>query len=118
MYYGNNNHYYTAQDDQTIIREIKKNLNNMDKAFYDAAHILSRTPAAVRQRWYNNLRSETSCFWIVDSDGKKSRVNTKNKKQEINNDLVSSTKSAYYKMNKKQKSEFIKSILPDYLNLF
>ena len=117
MYYGNNNYRYTTEEDQTIIREIRKNLNNIDKAFYDAAHILSRTPAAVRQRWYNNLRSETSCFWIVDSDGKKSAVNTKNKRQEINNDLVSSTKSAYNKMSKQQKSEFINYVISDYVNL-
>lgn len=118
MYYGSNNYHYTLEDDQIIIREIKKNLNNMDKAFYDAAHILSRTPSAVRQRWYNKLRLEDYHFWIVDSNGKKSAVNTKNKRQEIVNDLVSDTTSSYYKMNKEEKSKFVKSIFPDFLNLF
>lgn len=70
------NKYWSDDDDRILISEVKKNPNNLTKAFEKVAKKLDRTPAACSQRWYNNKHKFSVCFMLVGKNG--SSINGKN----------------------------------------
>lgn len=65
-------------EEKFIIKEVKKNPNNLQECFRICSVKLNRTPKAIAMRWYYHIsKKNSSCFMILSSNaGVKNRKNT------------------------------------------
>lgn len=61
----NNRKKWTDDEDLVVYRQVKNNLENMQKAFREAAELLGRSPKAVTIRWYKYISKQTNSTAFV-----------------------------------------------------
>lgn len=59
-----NRSIFTIEEDEIILREVKKMPSNLSKCFIAAGSIIGKTPLQVQSRWYYAIRNNTPVFNI------------------------------------------------------
>lgn len=78
-------HKWTNREDKILLNNVRKNPDNLSKAFINTARLLNRTTTACKQRWYNKYANipieniEAICFTTLSS--KTMSINNKNSKK-------------------------------------
>lgn len=103
---------YTKSEDSTIIKAIKNNPGNLDKAFEHASKSLSnRNSKAISQHWYNKLSKSNYVIGLRSSNTivKDNRKNVMNSTK--TNTLYSVTKSLIGKLNNNEKASLLNDLI-------
>lgn len=66
---------YTTEEEQVILKYVRLNLSNLQKAFSIAAEKLGRTTTGVSARYYMKLKKSEVAFALLSSEGVS--INTK-----------------------------------------
>lgn len=99
---------WTKKDEKVLLNQVRRNPNNLAKAFRNTSRLLGRSTKACQDRWYTKFSNcpidniEAICFTTLSS--KTMSVNSKNK----------SKKTKIYKTNNniwKKIKDFLKNIL-------
>lgn len=56
------NSKFNIEEDEIILREIRKMPSNLSKCFIAAGFIIDKTPLQVKNRWYNVIRKNIPAF--------------------------------------------------------
>lgn len=97
---------WTKKDEKVLLNQVRKNPNNLAKAFRNTSRLLGRSTKACQDRWYTKFSNcpidniEAICFTTLSS--KTMTINSKNSKKVKNY----KTKSIWEKLK-----EFIKKAL-------
>lgn len=97
---------WTKKDEKVLLNQVRKNPNNLAKAFRNTSRLLGRSAKACQDRWYSKFSNcspdniEAICFTTLSS--KTMTINSKNSKKVKNY----KTKSIWEKLK-----EFIKKAL-------
>lgn len=88
---------WTAEEDSTLLTEVSKSPENLQKAFKITGELVNRTPNACAYRWYSSVRHNTSsiAFTLVGAHGasKNSKIGGDTKK--VNKTLWERIKSLF-----------------------
>lgn len=87
---------WSPKEEKVLLTQIRKNSDNLQKAFRTTARLLERSPKACQHRWYNKFSNcpinniEAICFTTVSD--KTMTINSKNgtkktKKYKTNNNI-------------------------------
>lgn len=78
---------WTKSEDNVVLKHLKRNPQNLQAAFAEAAEQLDRTATACSVRYYNHLRGENPAISVVTSDGHATLGNIKTLKRKVTNGL-------------------------------
>lgn len=77
---------WTESDIKTLVTAVKKYPGNLSKAFIIAAEKLNRSPIAVENKWYREIRHNSKCFLLLGNN--KAYLNSKNSNVGIKTNML------------------------------
>lgn len=77
---GQKNKPWTAQDEERLIENVKKNVTNLSKAFKLTSKEIQRTSGACAGHWYANTSIKSGHCLFMTISGKHIAINRKNGK--------------------------------------
>ena len=77
---GQKNRPWTAQDEERLIENVRKNVTNLSKAFSATSKEIQRTPGACAGHWYANTSIKSGHCLFMTVSGQHVAINRKNGK--------------------------------------
>lgn len=109
---GNNNEgglkEWTDQEEQIVIREIKKSPDNLSKAFEKASFFLDRSQHAISCHWYSKMKPTMEDEIFCTSSDNETKVNGKNTKRETTKpEVIKALNSLFESLSYSEKRQFL-----------
>lgn len=72
--------FWTPSEEESLIKNVDKNVFNLNKAFQATSKEIKRTPTAVAAHWYANTSIKSNHVLFITVSGKHVCINRKNGK--------------------------------------